>query len=138
VLEDADGNYTWSCSRAYGDTGQALIPNLTRSAAGALMVGTIAGLYRRAPGACEWVRASDELEFMFVGDVFAPPTPGARVFAVTADPVAVNYVARSDDHGASFTAVATGPARLQSVRVAPSDESFVYAAGFIPAGDVLD
>ena len=52
VLEGADGVYRWSCSRAYGDTGQALIPNLGLTASGTLVVGTIAGLYRRAPGAC--------------------------------------------------------------------------------------
>ncbi|MCA9534746.1 MAG: hypothetical protein KC593_13735 [Myxococcales bacterium] len=132
VLEGADGVYRWSCSRAYGDTGQALIPNLGLTASGTLVVGTIAGLYRRAPGACLWTRAPGALEFMFVGDVYALPVAGASVFAVTADPVPDNLVARSDDDGVSFAVVSVGNVRLQSVRVAPSDPQRVYAAGFTP------
>ncbi|MCA9577737.1 MAG: hypothetical protein R3B40_11270 [Polyangiales bacterium] len=131
VVEAADGGYRWTCSRPYGDTGQALIPNLSRTHAGALLVGTIAGLYRRAPGACAWERASGALQFVFVGDVYALPVAGARVFAVTADPVPDNVVAYSDDDGASFETVSVGDVRLQSVRVAPEAPSRVVAAGFV-------
>ena len=138
VLEGDDGVYRWSCSRAYRDTGQALIPNLARTHAGSMLVGTIAGLYRPAPGACPWTRAPSPLEFVFVGDVFALPTEGATVFAVTADPVPENYIARSTDDGATFAVVTVGGARLQSVRVAPSEPSQVVAAGFVPGATPLD
>jgi hypothetical protein len=61
---------------------------------------------------------------------------GARIFAVTADPVPDNYIAYSDDDGASFTPLVVG-ARMQSVRVAPSDASRVFAAGFVPGDTPL-
>jgi hypothetical protein len=137
VLEGADGVYRWSCSRPYGDSGQALIPNLARTHAGATLAGTIAGLYRRAPSGCAWTRASSPLELAFVGDVFALPTVGAAVYAVTADPTSENVIARSADDGLTFDAVTVGSARLQSVRVAPSDPSRVVAAGFVPGATTL-
>ncbi len=131
VIEGEDGVYRWSCSQAYGDTGQTLIPNLAQTATGTLLAGSIAGLYRRAAGACGWSRAEGELEFVYVADVFAPPVAGARVFAVTGDPVPDNYIAYSDDDGATFTTQVVS-ARMQSVRVAPSDATHVFAAGFVP------
>lgn len=136
VTEGEDGVYRWTCSQAYGDTGQTLIPNLARTAAGSLLAGTIAGLYRRPAGECDWARASGELQFVYVSDIFALPVAGARVFAVTADPVPDNYIAYSDDDGASFTSLVVG-ARVQSVRVAPGDATHVFAAAFIPGGTPL-
>ena len=136
VIEGEDGVYRWACSQAYGDTGQSLVPNLARTATGSLLAGTIAGLYRRPGGDCSWARAEGELEFVFVADVHAPPALGARIFAVTADPVPDNYITYSDDDGASFTPLVVG-ARMQSVRVAPSDASRVFAAGFVPGDTPL-
>lgn len=131
VVEGDDGVYRWTCSQAYGDTGQTLIPNLARTTTGTLLAGSIAGLYRRPAGGCEWMRATNELQFVYVADVFALPVAGARIFAVTGDPIPDNYIAHSDDDGATFT-MEVVEGRMQSVRVAPSDPDRVFVAGFRP------
>jgi hypothetical protein len=46
-------------------------------------------------------------------------------------------IARSDDDGANFQLVGVGSARLQSVRVSPSDAASVVAAGHVPGATPL-
>ena len=140
LSDDSGASFRFYCEEAFQYLdGQD--PSILLSPGGALLVGTPDGLMRLPPDRCAPARVP-ELDGQSVIDLTSDPS-GLVVFAALAssDPISVARVARSDDGGRTFRVPVGGFAgiRLETVEVAPSNATRVYATGYETASqrDVL-
>jgi hypothetical protein len=137
VSDDGGATFRFLCEEAF-EYLDGYDPSLALGADAALLVGTRDGLMvlrdRCSP------RRQRDLAQHEVRDLATDPS-GRVVLAALASPgsTPLARVARSDDGGASFTLPLVGleGVRLETVEVAPSDPSRVYATGTVDARDVF-
>jgi hypothetical protein len=132
VSDDSRETFHFFCEEAFQYLdGQD--PALLVSPGGALLAGLTDGLVIFPPDRCSAERVPD-LQGQAVVDL-ANDTSGLRVVAALAssDPVSVARVARSDDGGRTWSIPSTGfpGERFETVEVAASNPSRVYASGYV-------
>jgi MYXO-CTERM domain-containing protein len=132
MSDDARATFRFFCEEAFQYLdGQD--PSIIVSPGGALLLGLNDGLVLFPPDRCSPERVP-AFETQSVVDLASDPT-GHIVFAAmtSSDPIPVSRVARSDDGGRTFVMPASGISneRLQTVEVAPSNASRVYASGYV-------
>jgi hypothetical protein len=130
LVTSTDGGRSWSwvCEEAVGYTGQ-YDPAIAVTSDGTLLSSLPDGLSRTS-GAdwCEWSRPAT-FPTEPVTDI---ANVGGTVVAAVSPPAAPQYVARSSDHGATWT---RGWARpefyMHTIDVAPSNTARVYTTGWV-------
>ncbi len=134
VSTDGGASWRWICAASFGVDPVQEDPDLVVSDDGGVVLATFDGIVRSSSDLCSSEPAAGEVQDVFVIDLAPDPARRERLWALVSSGVQADRVMRSDDGGASWSAVGAPIEGILTERilVAPSDPSRVYVSASDP------